>query len=179
MARVPYLAPGESNDEDLARLYEQIVGLRGSVLNLYRALANQPAALRAFLGMSRYVRDDAALGARLRELAVLATAFALDVAYEKHHHLPAARRAGVSAAQLAAFPDWAASDEFNPAERAVLTYADQVARHRAVTDDAFADLERHLSRPEIIDLALTVGWYHLCAAIIGPLGIEIEGSNGK
>lgn len=174
MARLPALLPGEIDDEELAPLYEEIAELRGAVLNLHQALAHQPAALRAFMGMSRYVRDEAALDDRLRELAVLATAYALDVAYEKHHHLSVARRAGISEAKLAAFPGWAESGLFEPAERAVLAYADQVARSRAVTSETFNDLQRHLSRREIVDLALTVGWYHLCAAIIGPLEIEIE-----
>lgn len=126
------------------------------------------------MGMSRYVRNESSLSPRLRELAVLATAYALDVEYEKHHHRPAARLAGVSEEQIAAFPDWATSDLFSSSERAVLAYADQAARTRRVDDAAFQELRTHLSNSEIVDLALTVGWYHLCAAIVEPLGIKPE-----
>jgi len=175
MARLPYVSDADAATQpELARLYEEVAGLRGSVHNLHRIIANQPNALRAFMVMSRYVRNDAALDPRLRELAVLATANALNVEYEKHHHVPAARKAGVSEAQLAAFPNWQAASVFGPAERAVLSYADQVARQRQVDDAVFAALKPHLSDAEIFDLALTVGWYHLCAALIIPLGIEIE-----
>jgi len=170
MARLPYRA----EDANVADLYRDIAGLRGSVLNLYRALANQPAALQAFMEMSRYVRDGSSLDPALRELAILATAYSLDVPYEKFHHLPAARRAGVGEDKLAAFPDWRGSDAFGEVERAVLTYADEVARRREVSSDTFDALRRFLSDAEIADLALTVGWYHLCAAIVGPLQIEIE-----
>ncbi|HEX5416331.1 MAG TPA: carboxymuconolactone decarboxylase family protein [Chloroflexota bacterium] len=170
MARVPY----RGEDAEVAELYREIAGLRGSVLNLYRALANQPEALRAFMGVSRYVRDAASLDPALRELAILATAYALDVPYEKFHHLPAARRAGVAESKLAAFPAWRGSAAFGEAERAVLAYADEVARRRDVAPDTFATLRRFLSNAEIADLALTVGWYHLCAAIVGPLQIDIE-----
>src|SRR5205809_827574 len=115
MARVPYVdaptAPNDAASRRLADLYAEIGGLRGSVLNLYRALANQPPALRAFMAMSRYVRDDAELPANLRELAVLAT---------------------------------------------------------------FEALRARLPLPQVVDLALTVGWYHLCAAVLGPLRIETE-----
>ena len=178
MSRVPYVAaptaPDDAASRRLADLYAEIGGLRGSVLNLYRALANQPPALRAFMAMSRYVRDDAELPANLRELAVLATAYALDVPYEKYHHAPAARRAGVSEEQLAAFPDWSTSDAFDATERAVLTYAAQVARARDVDDATFEALRARLPLPQVVDLALTVGWYHLCAAVLGPLRIETE-----
>lgn len=173
MARLPYVDDSAGSDE-LQRLYRDIAGLRGAVHHLHRVLANQPDALRAFMAMSRYVRNEAELAPRLRELAVLATAYALDVDYEKHHHVPAARRAGVTEAQLATFPDWRASDAFDASELAVLDYADQVARSRDCADATFARLRRHLSDSQIADLALTVGWYHLCAAIIGPLRIEIE-----
>ncbi|HLH74775.1 MAG TPA: carboxymuconolactone decarboxylase family protein [Chloroflexota bacterium] len=175
MARLPYISDAEATDQPgLRQLYHEIAGLRGSVHNLHRILANQPEALRAFMVMSRYVRNDAALDPRLRELAVLATAYALDVEYEKHHHLPAARRVGISEEQLAAFPNWQDASVFNAVERAVLTYADQVARRRQVDDVVFAALEQHLSTSEILDLALTVGWYHLCAVVIMPLGIEVD-----
>lgn len=175
MARVPYIdAVDGVAPPDLVALYADIAGLRGSVLNLYRALGNQPAALRAFMGMSRYIRDDADLPADLRELAVLATGYALDVDYERYHHLPAARRAGVGEAKLAAFPDWQEAEVFTETERAVLAYAGQVAHARAVDDATWAALQRLLPQGQLIDLALTVGWYHLCAAVLGPLRIETE-----
>ncbi len=173
MARVPYVEPSESSSE-LAELYASIAGLRGSVHNHQRALANQPAALRAFMGMSRYIREEASLPPRLRELAVLATAYALHVPYEIHYHVPAARRAGVSEEQLAAFPDRAAATCWDATERAVLSYADQVARRRDVDDATFQELRAHLSLPEIVDLALTVGFYHLVTAFLLPLRIEPE-----
>ena len=176
MARVPYVTVADhDSDGALAALYQEIADLRGAVHHLHGALANQPPALRAFMGMSRYVRDDAALPPRLRELAVLATAYALDVEYEKFHHRTAARRAGVPEEQIAAFPDWRSASVFDPTERAILAYADQVARTRQVDDATFEAVRSCLSLPEIVDLALTVGWYHLCAAIIGPLRIETEG----
>jgi 4-carboxymuconolactone decarboxylase len=175
VGRIPYVdAAPESDSGNLVELYAEIADLRGSVLNLHRALANQPAALRAFMVMSRHVRDESALPPPLRELAILATAYALDAPYEKFHHVPAARRAGVREEQIASFPEWVASDAFDPLERAVLAYADQVARTRSVDDAVWQILQRQLSRPQLVDLALTVGWYHLCAAVLGPLQIETE-----
>lgn len=109
---------------------------------------------------------------QLRELAVLAVAHPQNVQYEIFYHIPAARRAGVTDEQLAAFPDWSASDHFSPIERAVMSYADLVARQLDVDDATFERLRAHLSMPEIVDLALTVGWYCLCSAIIVPLHIE-------
>jgi alkylhydroperoxidase family enzyme len=143
-------------------------------LHLYRILANQPPALRAFLGMSRYIRDESSLPPALRELTILATAFALGVRYEQVHHLAAARRAGVADAKVAAFPDWQASTAFDARERAAMAYAHEVAASRRVRAATFDALRAHFTPSEIIDLALTVGWYHLCGALLVPLEVDLE-----
>lgn len=175
MARLPYVnAESASRDPALAQLFRDIGASRGAVLHLYAALANQPHALAAFMEMSWYVRDRSELRAELREMVILVTAEVLDVEYERAHHRIAARRAGVSERKLAALPRWRSSRAFNAAERAVLDYAEQVARSRTVSDETFGELCRHLSEGEIVDLALVTGWYQLCAAVIGPLLIERE-----
>src|SRR6202162_6383526 len=94
MARLPYVAQGESPAVDA--LYAEIGRMGRPVLNLYRALANQPPALAAFLEMSRYVRSGSSLDPGLRELAILATAYELGEEYGGAHHTNAALRAGVS-----------------------------------------------------------------------------------
>jgi len=160
--------------DEVSTLYAEITALRGGLVNLYRALANQPPALRAFMGMSRYVRDESSLTPQLRELAILATAHALDVEYEKVHHLAAARRIGVAERKLQAFPNWAASDAFTPAERAVLAYSHQVTRSLTADDATFNTLREYLTPAQVVDLTLTVGWYHLCAALILPLRIDLD-----
>lgn len=175
VARVPYVSEVAARDTPgLSELYAEITNLRGGVINLYQALANQPAALRAFMGMSRYIREESSFDPALRELAILATGYALDVPYEIHHHLPIARRVGVPHAKLAAFPGWQESSEFTSVERAVLTYAHAVARRGTVDDATFGALRQHFGDAEIVELAVTVAWYHFVAAILGPLGIEIE-----
>jgi AhpD family alkylhydroperoxidase len=168
-----------TSDPDLGAVYEEIMALRGHILNLYKVLGHQPEALRAFMATSRYVRDEAALPAQLRELAIVRTAQVLGVPYELLHHLPAARRAGISEEQLRSIATWQAAGCFSPKERAVLEYAEQVALHRSVEDGTMRNLRSHLSKSLIVDLALTVAWYHLCAALIGPLRVGAEDHLGS
>lgn len=174
MARVPYVDGEQAADESVRRLYGEITQLRGSVLNLYRALANQPPALRAFMEMSRHIRDESSLPGDLRELAILVVANVLDVPYERFHHEPAARKAGVGDEQLEALPRWRESAVFTPMQRAVLAYAESVAKQHTADAATFDALRGHLSLAQIVDLAVTVAWYHFCAALIGPLEIEPE-----
>ncbi len=56
----------------------------------------------------------------------------------------------------------------------MVTYALQVAQERKVDDEVFEELRSFFSDAEIADLVLTVAWYHLCAAVLGPLEVELE-----
>jgi 4-carboxymuconolactone decarboxylase len=176
MARLPYVPDpgGRADQAEVAAAYGELRALGRPLLNLYRVLANQPAALRAFLGMSRHIRDASSLPAPLREVTILATAFALGVRYEQVHHLEAARRAGVADAKLAAFPAWQGSALFDARERAAMAYAHEVATTRRAAGATFQAVRAHFTPPEIIDLALTVGWYQLVAALLVPLEVDLE-----
>lgn len=174
MARLPYLEAEQStNPELVASAYERVTSYGRPVGHLYKVLANQPAALGAFLGMSHYIRDLSSLEDSLREIAVLSTAQALGQPYERAHHEPVARAAGVAEPTIEAL----AAGELgglDPLPRAVASYAQQVARGRGVDDRVFDELRGALSPGELTDLVVTVAWYHLCAAILGPLCVEIE-----
>ena len=160
-ARVPYV----KDDPVFAR----VEAMGRPVLNLYRALANQPAALEAFLDMSRYVRSGSSLDAGLRELVILATAHELGQAYEVAHH-----RGGVEPAKAAAVGPGGSLGALDERERCAVEYARSAARTRSCDDATFRRLESHFPAEQIVDLVVTVGWYHLCAVILGSLQIELE-----
>jgi 4-carboxymuconolactone decarboxylase len=163
---------GKSKAVDNA--YKEIAGMGRPVLNLYRALANQPPALAAFLEMSRYVRGGSSLDAGLRELAILATAHELNQQYEVSHHAEAAARAGVPAEKVAAVAPGGSLDALTPAERFAVEFARQAAHTRTCDDAIFERMQSLFSTEQIVDLVLTTGWYHLCAVVLGSLHVELE-----
>jgi 4-carboxymuconolactone decarboxylase len=172
MARLPYVKTGVSAGAD--HLYAEIERMGRPVLNLYRVLANQPPALGAFLGMSRYVRAGSSLEPGLRELMILATAHELDQAYEVAHHTEGARRVGVPAAKIAAVGPGGSLDALTPAERCAVEYARQAALTRTCDDAMFRRLQSLFTPEEITDLVVTTAWYHLCAVILGTMRVELE-----
>lgn len=172
MARLALVQAGTSPAVD--HLYAEIEGMGRPVLNLYRALANQPPALAAFLEMSRYVRSGSTLDPGLRELVILATAHELGQAYEVAHHTQTAGVAGVDAAKVAALMPGGSLDAFTPAERCAVEFARQTAHTRSCDDATFSRLQSLFSTQEIVDLVVTTAWYHLCAVILGSLSVELE-----
>ena len=176
MARLPYIEAGRSPAAD--ELYAEIGRMGRPVLNLYRELANQPPALAAFLGMSRYVRSGSSLDSGLRELTILATAHALGQEYEVVHHKEAAERAGVPADKVAATAPGGSLEALAPAEQCAVEFARQAARTYSCDEATFKRLQSLFSNEQIVDLIVTTGWYHLCAVILGSLHIESEATSG-
>ena len=176
MARLPYVAPGTSKEVD--DLYAEVTGMGRMVANLYKVMANQPAALAAFLKMSRYVRSGSSLEPGLRELSILATAHEFGQAYELAHHTDAAILAGVPEEKLAAVGPGGNVALLTPPERCAVEFARQVARGRDCDDAVFAQLREFFGPDGVIDLALTVAWYHLCAVILGTMHVEVEPQYG-
>jgi len=174
LARLDYVQRGASPGAD--DLYGEIERMGRPVLNLYRVLANQPAALAAFLEMSRYVRSTSSLQPGLRELAILATAHELRQEYEVAHHIEAAAQAGVAPEKVAAVGPGGSVDVLSEREQCAVDYARQAAVSRTCNDVTFARMESIFSREEIVDLVVTVAWYHLCAVILGSLRVELEGA---
>lgn len=166
------MAPGTSPAVD--ELYEEVRRMGRPVLNLYKVLANQPPALAAFLKTSRYVRSGSSLDPGLRELAILATAHALEQDYEIAHHSEAATRAGVPGEKMAAVAPGGSLEALAPAERCVVEFARQAARTRSCDDAMFARMRSLFSPEEIADLVMTTAWYHLCAVILGTLRVDLE-----
>src|SRR5258708_12746529 len=138
------------------------------VNHLYQVLANQPAALEAFLGMSRYIRDDSSLRPALREMAILATAEALDQPYEIAHHRPAALQSGVTPGKIDTILA-GETHELAPVARAVGTFALQVAQERKVDDAAFGELPSSFSHPSLPHIPLTVPCSSLFSSLFCPL----------
>ena len=54
--------------------------------NIFRALANAPVLLDAFLSYANALRDGSELSPKLRELAILTVGHATDSQYEIAHH---------------------------------------------------------------------------------------------
>lgn len=172
MAAIPYPDPDEV--AGLAEVYAEIGGIRGYVSNLYRIMGHAPEGLRAYIGLSHYVRDQSSLPPQLKELAILQTGATIGSEYEKAHHVWEGRKAGLPEDKIQAILS-GSRDPFDERELAVLDYARSIAASRSATPEMIERLRRHLSLRQISDLLLTVGMYHMCASILLGMEVELDG----
>lgn len=111
----------------------------------------------------------------LRELAITRVGWACSCQFVFSQHCKVLRGEGGREEQVAAIPDWQVSNVFSPAERAVLAYADCLALdHGRTSDGVFAELKRHLSDEEIVELSYLASMYIMHATMTRALRLELD-----
>lgn len=161
-------------DPILQEMFEKRRAQGGSIINLQLANGHAPKFARAAAAMAFTIRFDAKTPRRLLELTIMRTAQIVGSDYEINQHLPLIKMCGYSDAQIATLPTWRTSTLFDAPERAVLAYAEQVARGGDVDDATFAALQQHFTPQQIVELTYTVGSYYATGLLTKALRIEVE-----
>ena len=129
----------------------------------------------AVRGFSVYRSPNRKLDPALRELGQIRAGFARGSQFVFSQHCKAARAVGISEDKIEAIPSWAASDLFEPVERAVLAYTDALVLDGGrVPDGLFARLKEFLSDEEILELTYITGLYEMHATICRALRLEYD-----
>src|SRR5580704_10388635 len=169
MARISLVTP-ESASPEVREIYE--VTLRGKPGNVQKALAHRPEMLKNFL--SFYASVGRSLDRKLYELIYLRVSFINGCHYCTQHHVASSKRVGLTA------EDWRALkagdySRYSEKERSALTYVEKLTRGpREINDADFAELKKHFSEPEIVDLHMLAGLANLTNRLTDPLGLELE-----
>lgn len=170
MARVPYLARKDLAPEDQELLAREA--------NIFRALANSPGALRAFMRLGGFIRSKSRLDPRLRELAILMVGYLTRAPYEWTHHIEIGRQFGVSDEDIRGLMAEAGgkASALDPLARRVLAAAREMTEDLAVSDATYAALARELDHELMVDLVLTIAFYNAVVRLLGSLQIDVEES---
>jgi 4-carboxymuconolactone decarboxylase len=93
--------------------------------------------------------------------------------YEWAQHLPMARKAGVSEAQIRDLPSWRTSPSFNDREKAALALAEAVTQGR-VSDEVYAQAMQHFDHHDYVELALVAAFYAMVGRMLDAMGVELD-----
>jgi uncharacterized peroxidase-related enzyme len=169
MARITLIAP-ESAPPAVREIYDTT--LRGKPGNVQKALAHRPEMLKNFL--SFYASVGRSLDRKLYELIYLLVSLINGCRYCTQHHVASSKRVGLTA------EDWASLkagnfSRYSEKERAALTYSERLTRApHQITETDFAELKKHFSDPEIVDIHMLAGLANLTNRFTDPLGLELE-----
>jgi 4-carboxymuconolactone decarboxylase len=158
--------------EDVA---QRVAALGAHQVNLYRALAQAPGLLRAWMDFAWLLRGHTATSRRLRELMILRTALLHHSPYEWHQHRRMAREEGVSETQVAELEMWRVSPAFDASAKAALAVTDAIVEGE-VSPEIIAELGRHFSLDQRVELTVTAAFYAMVPRVLDALGVPIEGT---
>jgi alkylhydroperoxidase family enzyme len=164
------------DDPDDPRMREEFAKLAAGsgILNLHRMMAHAPALMKASGGMAIALRRDTKLPRAIAELAILRVAQILEAPYVWARHVPLAHDCGVTAQQINALAFWPDSAVFSAEQKAALGFAEKAVRQSPVDESAAAELRRHFSAREIVELAMVVGFYVSTAIFVKALAVPAE-----
>ena len=170
MARMP--AADECGAPGLSGALAEITATRGWVSNALRAFGHAPEGLRRFAAMGEYVRFQTSLPDRMRELAIISTGRKCSYAWT--HHVPFARKAGVSDAEIASLEGGSVPDSLDSSERAALQYVHAFQTGRDYTDAEFGDILQALGPQRITDLTLLIGYFSTLGWALNTFRVDLE-----
>ncbi len=85
-------------------------------------------------------------------------------------------RHGISDEKIAAVSAFRTSGLFSPAEQAALALAEEMTQTPVhVTDDLFAELQRHFSIPQLVELVATIAMENYRARFNRAFAVESQG----
>jgi len=169
MARVPDIE--EEDHPELAPLVARIKAERGKVLDLYKVLLHSPAVMEGWLSFFTAIRQKTKLGGRYREFAIMRVAILNGADYEYQAHLPFLLKEGATTEQIAALKAWQVSPLFDAAERAVLAYTDTMTREIRVSDELFAEVQKHFDARDLVELTASVAGYNLVSRFLEAMQV--------
>jgi AhpD family alkylhydroperoxidase len=169
MARISLIEPAQAS-LDVKEIYDG--KLKGKPGSIQKALAHRPAMLGNFLGF--YAGVGRSVDRKLYEAVYLRVSLINGCHYCTQHHIQGAKRAGLTLEQMKALKEGNCSG-FGAAEQVALRYAEKLTRTPdGASDGDFAELKKHFSDEQIVDLHMLVGLANLTNRVTGPLALEVE-----
>jgi len=168
MARLPYLEA-----EQVAPEYRDMLKRK---TNLHKLLVNSPDMARAFNGVGSFIRFKSKLNPRLRELAILQVGWLEKSEYEFTHHVKIGKEFGVTDEDISALmiETEGIQSKLEPLARAILKGAREMTRDLEMSMTTFAEIKRHLSNEEMVDLVLTIAFYNAVVRVLATMKIDNE-----
>ncbi|HEY0182951.1 MAG TPA: carboxymuconolactone decarboxylase family protein [Rhodopila sp.] len=145
---------------DRARELGDAMGLpaRRTQSEAFRVVANNPAVARAAFGQLIQLLENNTFDIRLRELMIMRIAWVTGSVYEWTQHWRVASAAEIPPEDILAVRDWRSSGRLKPADQAILTATDECLSGRSISDEAWADVAKHVPDPaQQVEFVIAMG----------------------
>ena len=163
---------------ELADLLARSEERMGFVPNSQLIMARRPEILRGFAQLAGAINGPSStISPQLRNLVSQMASRASGCGYCMAHTAHTAARVGVPDAKEQALWEYETSPLFSAAERAALRVAQGAAQvPNAVTDEDFAELKRHYSEEQIVDIVAVIALFGFLNRFNDTMATQLESS---
>ena len=172
MARVRLVQEDEATVEQ-RETYAAVVGTRGKLGNLFRAMANSPELARRVAAVGAFLRYESCLPDRVREAVILAVAGRWDCAYERAEHGRIAAELGLPPDALDALARGTATEGLSQQEEAAVRYAQALAHDGRADEGLLEPIRSALGEAGLVELHVLVGYYSMLALFLNGLEVPV------
>lgn len=175
--RLP-LPEREELDEFGQLTYDSLADPKGRTLRGLKGpggiLLHSPALARHTRPLNHYLRHEAGLGGRVRELAILTTARELDSQFEWAAHESAALDEGISPAIIDIIKHRKSTESLDEADAIVIELGREIFGSKKVASATFARALRQFGRRSLVDLVALMGNYAGTAALLTAFDMQLD-----
>lgn len=168
MARIPYFDPSAAVGR-AAAAYQKL-----PPLNIFRMMGHAGELLDGFTRLGTQILNFTSLDPVLREIAILRVGALSKAGYEVFQHERIARRLGMPDPLIAAVEEGPGAAAFDPAQREVMAFTDDVVANVRAGDATFEPLKRRLGHKALQELTLTIGYYMMVSRFLETFDVDIE-----
>ena len=143
-------------------------------LNVFRAVARIPAALRPFLQLGGALLAGEHLTAAEREVAILRVAYLTEAPYERHQHEQLARLAGLTQSEIDATALEHPAAQLGPDHALICRATDEITTSVRLADDTLALVRRRWQDPGARELILVVAYYNMVSRFLESARVPLE-----
>jgi 4-carboxymuconolactone decarboxylase len=159
-------------------VYDSLADPRGASLRGLRCpggiLLHSSDLARYTRPLNHHLRHEAGLGGRVRELAILVTARALDSQFEWCAHEAEAMRQGISRDIIDIIKYRRDTADLDEADRVVIDLGREIFTARKVAPETFARALRRFGRRALVDLVALMGNYAGTAALLTAFDMQLD-----
>ncbi len=155
---------------DRAASGQNIAGLQGPTgIMLY-----SPKTSDDQNAMSRYLRNEAGLTPRMREIALLITSRSMNNQFEWTAHEPEALKAGVPQVTIDAIKFHRATAGLDPTDAVIIELGRAVWKDHKVSPELFARAKTIFGPNKLVDLVLLMGTHASTAALLTTFDMQLH-----
>jgi 4-carboxymuconolactone decarboxylase len=172
--RTPRIAPLPLEERD-AQAIELLSGLGGTgrASNIFATLVRHPGLFRKWSPFGGKLLAGK-LPVRDREILILRTGWHCRSEYEWGQHSLIARDNGFSDDEIARIKDGPTAPGWDDFEVMLLQAADELHQDGCIADATWEALAERYDVPQLIEVPMVVGQYHLVAFTLNSLGVQRE-----